>query len=863
MNQILDELESWFTQRPRWLQDAARRIIQNGAVDEKDLRELVTLCKNEVGIDGLSEFKIAPVGIPKDALQIKNDKAALRLKAISEVKGINALAPQKPLEFGDAPLTIVYGLNGSGKSGYVRALKHACGAKRTGPLHNNVFSNASQQQGCKLLVTIDSQVKEFIWTPQNGIIHELKSIEIYDTECAHVYVNEENEVAYEPSLLLFFSQLTDACGKVSQALKDEIDRNISKKPTFPVELGATEGSKWYNQLNHYTAKAQIEEKCQWSQQLENELGELKKRLAETNPAEMAKMIRKRKDNLLSLHDDLKKMLDNLSDQKCSDYLTAKKDAIAKRKAASEDAKKVFENAPLEGVGAESWKLLWEQARAYSENIVYKGVAFPNVADDARCVLCQQTLDLEAKQRFVSFEQFVKGKLQNEAEKAEVLQQKLEDNLGNIPDAKTLELRMDSASIVDELERQQIVSFCDFLAKRKESLLAAAILAEVSLLPNEDILTRLSNRILTLENQSATYEEDAKRENRESSERRAKELEAQKWLSQQVESIKAEVERLKHIQKLESARTLTNTQALSVKKSELADQLITTSYINRFKEELKALGASRIRVEIVKTRTERGHVFHKIKLMNCSREVRTSEVLSEGEFRIVSLATFLADIEGRGQKTPFIFDDPISSLDQDFEEATVARIVKLCKSRQVIVFTHRLSMLALLEEAVKKQEIEPNVTCLRNEYWGIGEPSEAPIFAKRTDKALNLFLSERLPKARKIRQCEGQDAYEQIAKAICSDVRILVERMIELDLLADVVQRFRRSVITKDKLHKLARISAEDCKFFDDLMTKYSCYEHSQPYETPVSMPDPDEIEKDLKEIKNWHEEFTKRVSKLS
>lgn len=863
MTQILDELGSWFTHRPRWLQDATRRIVQNGAVSEKDLRELVTLCKNEAGIDGLSEFKIAPIGIPRDALQINDENAVLRLKAISEVKGINALAPQKPLEFGDAPLTIVYGLNGSGKSGYVRALKHACGAKRTGHLHNNVFSNTSQQQGCKFLVTIDSQTNEFVWTPQNGIINELRSIELYDAECGHVYVNEENEVAYEPSILLLFSQLTDICGKVSQALREEIDRNVSKKPTFPVELGATEGSKWYNQLNHYTTIAKIEEKCQWSQQLEKELGELKKRLAETNPSEMAKMIRKKKDNLLSLHSDLKKMLDNLSDQKCSDYLAGKKNAIAKRKVADEDAKKVFENAPLDGVGTESWKLLWEQARTYSEKVAYPGIPFPNLADGARCVLCQQNLGLEARQRFVSFEEFVKGELQNEAEKAEGFQQELKDSLGNIPDTQTLNLLMDSAGIVDELERQQIVSFCDTLDKRKVALLAANNLSDDSVLPNEDILTLLDNRALSFAHHVAMYEEDAKRENRESLERRVKELEAQKWLSQQIEIIKTEVERLKLIYKLEEARQLTNTQALSVKKSDLAEELVSASYIYRFRNELKVLGASRIRVEIVKTRTERGHVFHKIKLKNCTREVRTSEVLSEGEFRIVSLATFLADIEGRGQKTPFIFDDPISSLDQNFEEATVARIVELCKSRQVIVFTHRLSMLALLEEAVKKQEIEPNVICLRSEDWGIGEPSEAPIFAKRTDKALNLFLSERLPKARKIRQCKGQAEYEQIAKAICSDVRILVERMIELDLLADVVQRFRRSVVTKDKLHKLARISAQDCKFVDDLMTKYSCYEHSQPYETPVSMPDPDEIEKDLKEIKNWHEEFTKRVIKLS
>jgi ABC-type transport system involved in cytochrome bd biosynthesis fused ATPase/permease subunit len=82
-------------------------------------------------------------------------------------------------------------------------------------------------------------------------------------------------------------------------------------------------------------------------------------------------------------------------------------------------------------------------------------------------------------------------------------------------------------------------------------------------------------------------------------------------------------------------------------------------------------------------------------------VKTSDILSEGEFRIVSLAAFLADTEGRGAKTPFIFDDPISSLDQVYEEATAQRLVMLSKTRQVIVFTHRLSLLGLLDKVRRK------------------------------------------------------------------------------------------------------------------------------------------------------------------
>ena len=61
-----------------------------------------------------------------------------------------------------------------------------------------------------------------------------------------------------------------------------------------------------------------------------------------------------------------------------------------------------------------------------------------------------------------------------------------------------------------------------------------------------------------------------------------------------------------------------------------------------------------------------------------------------------------------------------------------------------------------------------------------------------------------------------------------------------------------------KICNLAKISEEDCKYFDDLMTKYSKYEHSQPLEAPVPLPEPDEFEADFNKLKAWQSEFKNR-----
>jgi hypothetical protein len=51
----------------------------------------------------------------------------------------------------------------------------------------------------------------------------------------------------------------------------------------------------------------------------------------------------------------------------------------------------------------------------------------------------------------------------------------------------------------------------------------------------------------------------------------------------------------------------------------------------------------------------------------------------------------------------------------------------------------------------------------------------------------------------------------------------------------------------------------DCDLLDNMMTKYSVYLDSQSDEPPASPPLPDELKDDLEKIKNWRDQFVKRV----
>ena len=456
--------------------------------------------------------------------------------------------------------------------------------------------------------------------------------------------------------------------------------------------------------------------------------------------------------------------------------------------------------------------------------------------------------------------FVKGAAQNEVQIAsKSLQAALTPiNESQIPSKDDLKTKIDAAGLKSEKDLPFLNGLYIALRKRKEQLIKPGIRTDFTSLPSvEEWISQARSIINDAEQNAKIFDEDAKKENKDDLLNRQKALHARKWLAHQRDAITDEIGRLRYLSLLKSAKKLTDTTALSIKTGKLADELITQSFIARFNKELTNLGASHISVELFKLRTSKGKALHKLRLKGSSHNT-VGDVLSEGENRIVALSAFLADVTGKEYSGPFVFDDPISSLDQDFEEAVVKRLVELSHERQVIVFTHRLSMLGLIQDYAKEENIKPVNVCVRKETWGAGEPGGIPLHAKKPESSLNTLLNERIPQARKVLNEKGQETYEPTAKSVCSDFRIIIENVIERLLLADVVHRYRRAINTQGKIDKLAKIKDSDCEFLDNLMTEYSRYEHSQSLEAPVSLPSPEKMEQDFNALKDWITEFKQR-----
>jgi wobble nucleotide-excising tRNase len=106
-------------------------------------------------------------------------------------------------------------------------------------------------------------------------------------------------------------------------------------------------------------------------------------------------------------------------------------------------------------------------------------------------------------------------------------------------------------------------------------------------------------------------------------------------------------------------------------------------------------------------------------------VKIGSVLSEGEQRAVALALFLAECSfGRG-RSAIVLDDPAALLDRERCEHVAGRLVEEAQRRQVIVFTHDLAFVQMLQRAAAGAEQPLHSQAIRRAFGRAGILSDVP------------------------------------------------------------------------------------------------------------------------------------------
>lgn len=858
---IYPELMDWSTTRPAWQRDVLRRLILSPNITAKDLQEIESLCKISHGIKSESSPDLKPQPLKQEHIpcQFPQD-IPVRIASISEVKNVNAISSEVPLTFSDIGLTVIYGENGSGKSGYVRILKNLCRAKDRPEILPNAFSESTEAPSAKVTYKAGDTEIPLEW--QLGITApaELNCINIFDANCGSIYVNGENEIAYAPMGLEIFDKLVRICENIKENLTTEMYGLTESLEMLPLEHWETGIGKWYNLINQNTPEQEIN-RTAFTDDDKKRLELVNRVLVEGTPKKRAAELRNKKARYDQLAIRMNGIASVLSKETVDGLKTAKINLNVATDAANLASKEAFSKEPLKGkgIGTDAWYELWNAAKKFSEEQAYPGEGFPKI--DGRCVLCFQELKDETPQRFKEFKTFIQEDAARKKEAAEKDFSALELKVSQLEISKDTDATLFAELETDNKELSaEIQVFFILTNGRKETVLNACNdnkWGSVSDLPENPskTLTALSKQINT---EAEALDKLGDPEEYKNLQNESAELSAKKWVSQRKVQITEEVERQKKVKRYETAISDTNTYLITRKNTDLTNKYVTEEVRNKFADILNFLYDGKLNISWEKKRGEKGVSYFALNLNDCKLpKAKTKDIISEGEFKAVALAEFFTDITLSQTNSGIIFDDPVTSLDHKIRDKVAEKIIELAKQRQVIVFTHDIYLLVNLLDMGNRQGIRMHSEQqLLRADWGAGvcvqdSPWESASVSKRIGK-INALIQEATPKYK-----EGPTKYEPFASNLCLKMRQTVERALEDILIAGVVQRYRKNVqITQVK--SLTKIEEPDCKLIEHYWDKYSKPLHDHREGNPVTWPSPVDIAKDAEQLRKWAKEFSEK-----
>lgn len=842
-------LKNWFEKAEKWQKDLFCRLWHGDDDTERLISRAFSLAKAEyLGETG----KFAPsVDFPTEIKLSSSEGCPVILKSISEVQDVGALAPTKPLEFGNN-LTIVYGENGCGKSSYVRILKSAVSPKNSVEILGNIYKEGEAKPRATLTYSDDGSERNIPWRPN---LDSNCPLNIYDSSVAKRFVEEKNEVVYEPQALSMLSAMAKVYEGVKEKFED-LKKENSALMTKPDEaISAQKSVSAFLNLNSLKQFDNFISEIIWTEKEQTELSMLREDLKEQDPVQKIRELKSQKTFIEKQFEALTALIAKTGNSASEKYLTLRQAQIDAKNEADRTIDGLKSVSLLNRTGSDKWKTMWSNAVNYVKDAGVESA--DSIVVDGKCALCQQNLSEDALKRIEEFAKYASSSAIKKAEKTlndfDKLKNEIQDIYRNINTENT-EGALRAISLPDDLINfiisvyKTAVSRCKWLLEYTSDV-KTEIPKFVELKALQEVKDRYisayDSRIESLKNLIENREEHIKRLN---------DLLTAKWINENKDVRRKDI-------MINNSISSCKTNAVTSLKKDLTKLLITDTYIRRFNEEMRLMDTDKkIRVELV-PEAEKGKAYHKIVLKGAVKKRKTGEILSEGEFRVVSLAAFLADLSSWDKVLPFIFDDPINSLDHRYEKRVAKRLVRLSDERQVIVFTHRLAFSELLKSCVddynneQHAELKLKLVELRNSP--LGEPSDPPYIGSVNIKIALNNLSKSIPNLKKLQEEGRYEEYDNGIKSLCSDFRKVVEQGIETDLLSGIVTRFKLSVQSR-KLRYLKIVTNDDVALFDSMMTKYSEYEHSQSLERPVSLPELSDIENDIDRLKKWHEDFARR-----
>ena len=785
-------LVDWANSQDAWVRKLTAETILSRQAPTDDLIDSVYAIF--LAEKGLSDEELETV--PK--LEAEEVEAAedenLELVKLANIRNVNALASDQELQF-DQSLTILFGQNGSGKTGYARIVKRISAVRSPEDILPNahaVHLDPPQPPSADITYRVGSAEHRAHWSNEAGLM-PFTRISVFDADAVQLHVDTDLGYVYTPAELALFAHVAAGMQTLQQRISSEVSSLfggsnplLSKfaRETKVYPLIETLGAA--TDLGELESAASVDDSADAThERLTGEVNALRANALDallSNAQQTERELR-----------HLRGLLASITGFDPTRYDEAVITLTQAQERRAEAREQLFSEDELPGRPDEEWQQFVTAGDTYRQHLGHD--EYPRDGD--ACLYCMQPLsptaiDLLTRYRTFLDETLVQQLTTAQSSLAAARLELSESELGrameyvtdralddNAPDwatavAKVLvdaKATMSETSAGETLSAPNLRSRAAGVASDIDAALSAAHASTEQLANDkENTATTLASR-----------------------QKELAELTARIQLKKNLATAREYVRRAKRAQQLEKlSKSISNGAAkqLTIQSKLASEDLVNKNFEALFTEECDRLNAPKVSLHF---QGRSGKAQRKKVVAN----YRPSSVLSEGEQKVLALADFLAESRMRGNKAPLVFDDPVTSLDYRRLDEVAARIQHLADSHQVIVLTHNIMFASALISTRQKKKLRVKIYEVRDggEQKGILAADVEPQLDTPADLAsrINVKLQD-MPKAAPV----VQDA---LIKEAYDLLRAWCEAFVEQELLQSVTQRYRHNIM----MTKLSKI----------------------------------------------------------
>jgi len=834
----------WANQQDHWLRAMVAEILESQTpLTEEQIEHFYNRLLVEKGLESGEPTNAAPLE-DKDAAA--DSEQALTLAQIKDVENVNCLAAGQELTF-NPRLTVIFGENAAGKSGYARILKGLTAVRTIESILSDI-SKPQARASASVSYWLGGDTKEISkattikWNGEQGLA-PLTRIDVFDSRGVGVHVDGELNYVYSPSDLSLFPLITEAIDKIKTKL--EKGRAEMLGPGNQFAHGFNRQGALYSKIDTLGASTDVEE--------------LKKLALVSTEEEVSLAEQDAKVNALrsdttdaSLQVALAEKQWLLAVQKCAEALSkvnvesynasvlALMQAKKSYKATSEIA---FADKNIPGFATPAWTSFIEAGESYIKS---NFSTYPGEADS--CVYCRQTLSPAAMDLLKKYREYCSNEAKKNVTSADSVVKSIIAPLSDAQLERVLEdAQKRGADSANGREWNQSIANA-----ASKAINAKTLITGESALPL-DVLTEWSTLLGEVNTKMGNVEKTIGELQTHGAERKKafdEELKKLLLLKDRLQLRTVLPAILGYVDKCRWADRANNVgskfrslgTALTGMSKTASEQLLNQDFEKLFQDECESLKAPAVTLDFT---GRKGQAARKKSIVSGHK---LSDVLSEGEQKVIALADFIAETSLRRKSSPIVFDDPVNSLDYKRLKHVVRRIHELSKTRQIIVFTHNIWFATELLDCFTRDKKGCTYYDIRSEEGRRGLLSQA------NNPRMDVFDNYKKQLDELIKQASSQSnpvIKEALVRSSYDVLRGACETFVETDLFQDVTRRYRANIM----MTKLSEIRPERLpaaiKTVDEIFGKCCdvMWGHSHTAETANIRPSLDELKAEWEQLK--------------